>query len=560
MLKKLRVALAWIFWIGITLLFLDFTGALHGYLGWMAKIQFLPAVLALNVGVIVALVLLTLVFGRVYCSVICPLGVFQDGISWLGTHRSKKPYRYKKENKWLRYGVWVVFVVLLVLGVQAAVALLAPYSAYGRMVQNLLQPIYLWGNNLLAGLAERAGSYTFYSKEVWLRSLPTFIIAVVTLVVIVVLSFKGGRTYCNSICPVGTTLSFLSRFAMFRPMIDADKCKHCKACELHCKAQCIEITKDSACIDHSRCVDCFNCLDKCKFGALKYRFAWGSGTKTTPSAPETPQKTETGAKTTPSAPETQQKNETGAKTTPSAPETPQKAETGAKTTPSAPETLQKTETGAKSGPSAPGRRAMMASAVAVAGAAALRGVEARAQEAAKKVDGGFAEVLPKRAPEREVPLTPPGSQSVKDFYRRCTGCQLCVAECPNNVLRPSTDLEHLMQPEMSFEKGFCRPECTRCAELCPAGAIQKITREEKTQYHVGTARVNVDLCLEATGSSQCGKCAQSCPTGAITLIEQGETRRPAVAEEVCIGCGACEYLCPVRPVSAITVNGRSRHV
>ena len=526
MLKKIRVALAWIFWMGITLLFLDFTGALHGYLGWMAKLQFLPAVLALNVGVIVALVLLTLVFGRVYCSVICPLGVFQDGISWLGTHRSKKPYHYKKENKWLRYGVWVLFVVALVAGVQAAVALLAPYSAYGRMVQNLLQPIYLWGNNLLAGLAERAGSYAFYEKEVWLRSLPTFVIALVTLVVIVALSLKGGRTYCNSICPVGTTLSFFSRFAMFRPMIDAEKCKHCKACELHCKASCIEITKDSACIDHSRCVDCFNCLDKCKFGALKYRYAWGSGVKTTPFAPETQQKTETGAKTTPSAPET----------------------------------LHKNETGAKSGPSAPGRRAMMASAVAVAGAAALRGVEARAQEAAKKVDGGFAEVLPKRAPEREVPLTPPGSQSVKDFYRRCTGCQLCVAECPNNVLRPSTDLEHLMQPEMSFEKGFCRPECTRCSELCPAGAIRKITREEKTQYHVGTARVNVDLCLEATGSSQCGKCAQSCPTGAITLIEQGETRRPAVAEEVCIGCGACEYLCPVRPVSAITVNGRSRHV
>lgn len=81
MLKKLRVALAWIFWIGITLLFLDFTGTLHAYLGWMAKLQFLPAILAVNVAVIVFLVLLTLVFGRVYCSVICPLGIFQDGIS-----------------------------------------------------------------------------------------------------------------------------------------------------------------------------------------------------------------------------------------------------------------------------------------------------------------------------------------------------------------------------------------------------------------------------------------------------------------------------------------------
>ena len=491
MLKKIRVFLAWLFWIGITLLFLDFTGALHGYLGWMAKVQFLPAVLALNVGVIVALVLLTLVCGRVYCFVICPLGVFQDGISWLGTHRSKKPYQYKKEIKWLRYGVWLLFVLLLILGVQAAVALLAPYSAYGRMVQNLLQPLWLWGNNLLAGLSERWGSYAFYQKEVWLRSIPTFIVAVATLVVVVVLSFKGGRTYCNTICPVGTTLGFLSRFAMFRPLIDHDKCKHCKACELHCKAQCISIGKDTEFIDHSRCVDCFNCIGACKFDALKYRFAWGSG---------------------------------------------------------------------KAARNDSGRRAMMAGMVTVAGAAALKGVEARAQEAAKKVDGGFADVLPKQAPSREVPLTPPGSRSVKDFYRRCTACQLCVAECPNNVLRPSGSLEHLMQPEMSFEKGWCRPECTRCSELCPAGAIGKVTREEKTQYRVGTSRVNLELCVSATGKAQCGKCAQACPSGAIRMVEKDGMQIPTVAEEICTGCGACEFLCPSRPISAITVNGRIQHI
>ena len=509
MLKKIRVALAWIFWMGITLLFLDFTGALHGYFGWMAKVQFLPAVLALNVGVIVALVLLTLVFGRVYCSVICPLGVFQDGISWLGTHKKKAPYSYKKENKWLRYGVWALFVVALVAGVQAAVALLAPYSAYGRMVQNLLQPIYLWGNNLLAGLAERAGSYTFYEKEVWMRSVPTFVVALVTLAVIVALSFKGGRTYCNSICPVGTTLSFFSRFAMFRPMIDTGKCKHCKACELHCKARCIEITKDSACIDQSRCVDCFNCIDECKFGALQYRFAWGKDSS--PSAQND---------------KGQAQNDKG------------------------------------QAQNDKGRRAMMAGTVAVASAAALKGVEARAQEAAKKVDGGFADVLPKQAPVRETPVTPPGSKSVKDFYRRCTACQLCVAECPNNVLRPSGSLEHLMQPEMSFEKGWCRPECTRCSELCPAGAIGKIGREEKTQYRVGTSHVNLELCVSASGKALCGKCAQICPSGAIRMVENEETGLlfPVVAEEICTGCGACEHLCPVRPVSAITVNGRSQHV
>lgn len=497
MLKKLRVALAWVFWIGITLLFLDFTGALHGYLGWMAKVQFLPALLALNVGVVVALVLLTLVFGRVYCSVICPLGVFQDGISWLGTHKSKKPYQYKKENKWLRYGVWAAFVICFIVGVQVVVTLLAPYSAYGRMVQNLLQPVYLWCNNLFAKLAERAGSYAFSNEEVWLTSLSSLIIAVVTLVVLVLLARKHGRTYCNAICPVGTTLSFFSRFAMFRPVIDTEKCKHCKACEHHCKASCIAIGKESAQIDYSRCVDCFDCIGACKFDALKYKFAW--------------------KKDSSSSAQNDKKSDNG-------------------------------------------RRAFMTGTAVALGAAALKGVEARAQEIAKKTDGGFAHVLPKQAPEREVPLTPPGSRSVKDFYRHCTGCQLCVAECPNNVLRPSTDLEHLMQPEMSYEKGFCRPECTRCSELCPAGAIEKITREEKTQYHIGTAQVNPELCLMATGKSACGKCSQACPSGAIKLVAYGENRIPAIAEEVCTGCGACEYLCPVRPISAITVNGKYQHV
>ena len=480
MLKKLRVILAALFWIGITLLFLDSTGVLQKWLGWMPKLQFLPAVMAVNVAVIVALVLVTLVFGRIYCSVICPLGVFQDGISFVGTLGKKTPYKYRKELRWLRYGVWVAFMVLMVLGIQWAVALLAPYSAYGRMVQSLRHPY-----------------------------LTTAIVAGVTLVVIVALSLKGGRTYCNAICPVGTTLSFFSRFAMFRPVIDTQKCKKCKACEHNCKAQCISITKDEQKIDYSRCVDCFNCLESCKFGALEYRFAWGKEIAG------------------------QAGND----------------EKGAGN-----------DGGEASNSGGEGRRAFMAGTVMAVGAAALKGIEARAQDG-KKVDGGFAEIVPKTALERETPITPPGSKSVKDFYRKCTACQLCVAKCPNNVLRPSTDLEHLMQPEMGYEKGFCRPECTACSEVCPSGAIVKIGREEKTQYHIGTARVNPDMCLSATGRSKCGKCASICPAGAIMMVEtEGGFTRPTVAEEVCIGCGACEQYCPVRPISAITVNGKEEHV
>lgn len=242
MLRKIRLTFAMICFALITLLFLDFTGTLHGWFGWLAKIQFLPAVLALNVGVILFLVILTLVCGRIYCSVICPLGVFQDILAWLGRQpkkRRKLPYSYSPALSWLRYGVLGVFIIALIAGIGSLAALLAPYSAYGRIANNLFQPIWQWGNNLLAYLAERADSYAFYETDVWLKSLPTFIIAAATLAVLVVLAGRNGRTYCNTICPVGTVLGFLSRYSLFRITIDSEKCNQCSLCSRNCKAACI---------------------------------------------------------------------------------------------------------------------------------------------------------------------------------------------------------------------------------------------------------------------------------------------------------------------------------
>ena len=149
MLRKIRLIVALVSFVMITLLFLDFTGTLHTWFGWLAKIQFLPAVLALNVGVILLWVVLTLVFGRVYCSVICPLGVFQDIVSWFSGRRPKKKYRfsYSPAVSWLRYGVLGVFVIAVIAGIGSVVALLAPYSSYGRIASNLFAPVYQWGNN-----------------------------------------------------------------------------------------------------------------------------------------------------------------------------------------------------------------------------------------------------------------------------------------------------------------------------------------------------------------------------------------------------------------------------
>ncbi len=273
MLRKIRLTLAIVFFALITLLFLDFTGTLHGWLSWMASIQFLPAVLALNFGVVAGLVVLTLVFGRIYCSVICPLGVMQDVVSWVSGRRSKGRKRlrftYSPAKSWLRYAVLAVFVLALVAGVGSLVALLAPYSSYGRIAQNLFQPVYTAGNKALAYMAERMDSYAFYSREVWLRSLPTFVIAAATFVIIAVLAWRGGRTYCNTVCPVGTVLGFLARFSWLKIIIDEDKCVSCGLCAKGCKASCIDVKSHR--VDHSRCVVCGNCLGNCHKDALHYR-------------------------------------------------------------------------------------------------------------------------------------------------------------------------------------------------------------------------------------------------------------------------------------------------
>lgn len=564
MLRKIRITLAAICFVAVTLLFLDFTGTLHLWFGWLAKIQFLPAVLALNFVVIAILLVLTLLFGRIYCSVICPLGIFQDCVSNLSSRRKGKKARfsYSKEIKWLRYGVLVLFVIALVAGLNALVALLAPYSAYGRMVQSLLAPVWQWGNNLLAWIAERQDSYAFLTKDVWLKSLPTLIVAAVTFVVVVVLAWRNGRTYCNTICPVGTTLSFFSRFAMFRPVIDKSKCKSCHACERKCKAACIDV--DNHKIDYSRCVDCFDCIDSCRLGALKYRFAWGRGVGSGSTGAKTPQNAPVGSKMTSDGSKNGQ-NRSSAAPTPVAEGSPTAEVTdngkGVSTIDATSPVAEPVEATDK------GRRAFLVGGAAVIGGSLLSSIPMRAEEEEikdKKRDGGFAEVLPKKAPNRKTPITPFGSESVEKFYKHCTACQLCVTVCPNNVLRPSSRLEHLMQPEMSFEKGYCRPECVKCSEVCPAGAILKITPEEKTEWKVGTAGVDYDLCVVNRDGVSCGNCAHHCPVGAIRMVrknpnDEKSPRIPSVNEEKCIGCGACENLCPSRPISAITVNGYSVH-
>lgn len=488
-----------VFFILITLLFVDFTGTMHHYVAWMAKLQLIPALLSLNFLVIALLLILTLVFGRVYCSVICPMGVFQDVIARL--RRKKNKYSYSKAIHWLRYTMLGIFVAALLAGIPAIFGILSPYSSYGRIAQNLFQPVYQWGNNLLASVAEGMDSYAFYHSDIWIRSLPVFLVALLTFVVIFILAWRNGRTYCNTICPVGTILGFFSHFSWFKIHFDESKCRNCSLCSKNCKSSCIDYKTHT--VDHSRCVSCGNCIEKCKFGALSYSHQAdshvGCGNDTT--------------------------NGTD----------------GA--------------TGEADAPDK-GKRSFLLATTMVATAAL-------AQEG-KKVDGGLAVIEDKVAPDRRTPITPPGSLSARNMAKHCTGCQLCVSECPNDVLRPSTDFSTFMQPTSSYERGYCRPECNRCSEVCPTEAIRPIGHDEKSSIQIGHAVWVKKYCIPVSEGINCGNCARHCPAGAIEMVpldpdDETSALVPAVNETRCIGCGACENLCPARPFSAIYVEGHEEH-
>ena len=477
----------------ITLLLLNIGFEVHNWAGWVAKIQFLPALMALNFGVLAVLIVCALLFGRLYCSVVCPLGIMQDFFSWLGGKAKKNRFSYAKENKVLRYGFLAVFVILTIIGFAPVTTLFAPYSAYGRIVNSLFKPLYDLLNNWLAGMDAANDRYNFTEVQVWMRSVTTFVVGLLTLLILGFLAWRKGRVYCNSICPVGTVLSFFSRFSWLKIRFDEDKCRNCSLCTKNCKASCIDFKNHK--VDYSRCVVCGDCIGSCKFGALKY---------------------------------------TAKKVTASHASQDAQADT----------TVDK------------GKRSFLIG-------TALVTTAAMAQEK-MKVDGGLAKIEDKVAPKRQTPITPPGSISARNMATRCTGCQLCVSECPNDVLRPGTDLMNIMQPVMSYEKGYCRPECTRCSEVCPAGAIKPISKEAKSSTQIGHAVWIKKNCIPLKDGVECGNCARHCPTGAIEMVpsdpdDEESAFVPAVNEEMCIGCGACENLCPARPFPAIYVEGHEVH-
>ena len=497
MLKSIRIVIALLSIVAVTLLFVDFTGTASSLWPWMAQIQFIPALLSLNLVAIALLLVLTLIFGRVYCSVICPLGILQDVANWVRGHvgpKKKRINRFKYSPGWVktRLTVMTAFIVLLIFGLLTGLSLsvaslIEPFSEYGRIATSLFAPVVDGCNNLLAAWSEsQVDNYMFY-RVVPAVSIPVIIVAIITLVIVLVMAWRGGRDYCNMVCPVGTFLGYISKFSILKPVINTNACINCGKCARNCKAKCIN-AKEHA-IDYTRCVACMDCISTCQEGAIKYAY-------------RRPQKHEEPAPTADKS-----------------------------------------------------RRGFVAATGLIAGALAFNAVG--------KADGGLTPLKKKKGCDRKVAIVPAGSHSLRNFTSRCSACQVCIQSCDYEVLKPSTSLDSFMQPYLDFTHGYCHTDCNECSKICPAGAIYPIEIAEKSAIKIGNAFVDVDRCLSATEGVKCLACSSHCPAGAIKLVpveEGSELRRPVVNEEICIGCGACEYYCPVGTLEGMDSDCSAIHV
>lgn len=285
--KPFRVVVSLITLVLFTFLFIDFRQLVPvSRYGFITYLQFVPSVSKFiivpgffSVGFIL-IMLLTLIFGRVYCSVICPLGMFQDVISFISKkcNLQKKRFKYKKPLNILRYAILALTILSILWGSTTLLGILDPYSAFGRLASDLGKPVYNFLNNSLANVLLKFKIYSIAPVDIKFISRMALTLPVVSLLMVVGFSMLRGRLYCNAICPVGTMLGLLSKISIFKIIIDKQSCTQCSKCAFACKASCINVKEQK--VDASRCVGCFNCLQICDKGGIRYQFAY-RGTTTT---------------------------------------------------------------------------------------------------------------------------------------------------------------------------------------------------------------------------------------------------------------------------------------
>ena len=265
MLRALRIGAAAAVFVGLNLFFLGFADGM----GVLAQVQFVPACLAFNFIVLGVVAGVTLLAGRLYCSIVCPLGIFQDVVLWIRRRFRRTSFLFRAGRPVVRAVAAVLFAALLLCGAASLAGLVEPYSVYGRFATHLFEPLAAACNNYVADLCMRWGRPCMLKSEIFIRGWSALAVAGVSLAALTVVAALRGRLFCNTVCPVGAVLGLLSVKAPVRIRLDAAKCVKCGLCAKACKAECIDVENGK--VDQSRCVRCFTCIGTCKKGALSWK-------------------------------------------------------------------------------------------------------------------------------------------------------------------------------------------------------------------------------------------------------------------------------------------------
>ena len=362
----------------------------------------------------VALIVITLLFGRVYCGAFCPLGLYQEFLSVLF-----KPFHRKGKFIVMKHYVFAYFFAAILFGLLFGGTV---------VVLRLFDPYAIFGN-ALSGAAFGLGFAVFLALLVFFKK----------------------RFFCTNICPVGAILGFISRFSLLKIRIDTEKCKICSLCAGSCPCGSIDFKNHT--VHNETCIKCFKCLGSCQHGALYYGL-------------------------------------------------PKK----------------------KMVEFSPKRRQLLTAGMVVVlfGAAFKCGIKL-SETVASKV---------------KKLILPAGSGNSKDFINRCLNCNLCVQNCPMKIIKPAT--KDIPVVHLDYKRGgYCSYKCHKCSEVCPSGAIKRISLKEKQNTKIAIATVHEDICI------QCGVCAFECPK---KIIKKDKGKFPIIRFEQCIGCGKCASVCPVKAI------------
>jgi polyferredoxin len=454
----------------------------------------------------------TLFLGRFFCGWICPMGTLQHFVG----SRPSEAKRGKRRLESNRYKRWqtVKYVVLLAGLVaagfgSAALGWLDPFSllvrsfglallpAFNVAAQAVLMPLETSHVAFIKATGQTLHTLLHYTVlDLRQPHYAQGLILGVLFLAILALSLRITRFWCRAICPLGALLGATSRWSVLGLHKDAAKCNNCNRCLLDCQGGDDPI--GTAPWHKSECLSCMNCVAACPENALSFRFFRKEKEVASPDL---------------------------------------------------------------------GRRRTLTGVVAGAAVVPLM-----------RANTGLGKGRHERL------LRPPGSLDERDFLSRCIRCGECMKACPNTALHPTLEqagIEGLWSPTLVPRIGYCEPSCVLCSEVCPTGAIWQITPKDKgwvvgvgqqsQPIRLGTAFYDRGRCLPWGMATECIVCEEWCPVSpkAIYVQEAQVTdaegnvktlKQPRIDPSRCVGCGACEYACPLqdRPAVYVTSIGESR--